>query len=108
MLVFLNYCCMIDKMNNLKKIRKDRKMTQEEVSSALNVSRATVSNWEAGIYEPDLTSLVNLAKLFSVSIEDILGIEAQKKEDVFSGLDDQEKEEVLHLIEFLKKRKSKN
>lgn len=93
-------------MNNLKNIRKSHKLTQEDVSRALNVSRATVSNWESGIYEPDLNSLVNLAKLFSVTIEEILGINIHNNnDDAFLGLDEEEKAEVLHLIDFLKGRK---
>ena len=93
-------------MNNLKSIRKSHKLTQEDVSRALNVSRATVSNWESGIYEPDLNSLVNLATLFSVTIEEILGISIHNNNDgIFSGLDEEEKNEVLHLISFFKGRK---
>ena len=56
----------------LQELRKQRKMTQEEVAEALFVSRTAVSKWESGRGYPNLESLKAIAKLFSVSVDELL------------------------------------
>lgn len=52
-------------------------MTQEAVAEALSVSRQAVSKWENGTSEPSTANLLALAKLYGVSVEELL----QRKED---------------------------
>ena len=47
-------------------------MTQEFVAETLGVSRQAVSKWESGISDPSTTNLMALAKLFVVTVEDML------------------------------------
>ena len=47
-------------------------MTQEFVAETLGVSREAVSKWESGISDPSTTNLMALAKLFGVTVEDML------------------------------------
>ena len=47
-------------------------MTQEFVAEAVGVSRQSVSKWEQGISEPSTSNLFALAKLFGVSVEELL------------------------------------
>ncbi len=47
-------------------------MTQEFVAETLGVSRQAVSKWESGISDPSTTNLMALAKLFGVTVEDML------------------------------------
>lgn len=56
----------------LKQHREDCQMTQEFVSESVGVSRQAVSKWENGKSEPSTSNLILLAKLFHVSIEDLL------------------------------------
>lgn len=56
----------------LKQHREDCKMTQEFVSESVGISRQAVSKWENGKSEPSTSNLILLAKLFHVSIEDLL------------------------------------
>lgn len=56
----------------LKQHREDCKMTQEFVSESVGVSRQAVSKWENGKSEPSTSNLILLAKLFHISIEDLL------------------------------------
>lgn len=56
----------------LKKHRIDCKMTQEFVAEALGVSRQAVSKWETGTSDPSTTNLLALAKLYGVTVEEIL------------------------------------
>lgn len=48
------------------------KMTQEFVAESLGVSRQAVSKWESGATDPSTSNLLALAKLFDVSVEELL------------------------------------
>ena len=56
----------------LKEYRTDCKMTQEFVAESLGVSRQAVSKWENGTSDPSTSNLLALAKLYGVSVEEIL------------------------------------
>ena len=56
----------------LKNHRTKNKMTQEFVAEAVGVSRQSVSKWEQGISDPSTSNLFALAKLFDISVEDLL------------------------------------
>ena len=57
---------------NLKEHRGRCKMTQEFVAESLGVSRQAVSKWENGTSDPSTSNLLALAKLFEISVEDLL------------------------------------
>ncbi len=73
------------KTSNLKKLRKTARLTQEQVAEKLNVSRQSVAKWEAGESLPDIDNCVMLAKLFNVTIDDLVGYARDKKNDAPSG-----------------------
>lgn len=54
-------------------LRKEFKMTQEEVANKLNVSRQSYSNWETGRRDPGIKTLIDLANFFNVSIDYLCG-----------------------------------
>ena len=56
----------------LKTCRTNCKMTQEFVAESLGVSRQAVSKWENGISDPSTSNLIALAKLYGVSVEELL------------------------------------
>ncbi|MEG0664983.1 MAG: helix-turn-helix transcriptional regulator [Gordonibacter sp.] len=56
----------------LKALRQERGMTQEQVAAKLYVSRTAVSKWETGGGSPNLDSLQALARLFEVSVDELL------------------------------------
>ena len=56
----------------LQELRKRRGFTQEELAERLYVSRAAVSKWESGRGYPAIESLKAIAKLFSVTIDELL------------------------------------
>ena len=56
----------------LKLYRTNCKMTQEFVAESLGVSRQAVSKWENGTSDPSTSNLLALAKLYGVSVEEIL------------------------------------
>jgi len=53
----------------LQMIRKEHKLSQEEVAEKLGVSRQAVAKWESGIAYPDLDNLICLSELFCVTID---------------------------------------
>ncbi len=57
---------------NLKNLRKQKGLTQEELAEALFVSRTAVSKWESGRGFPNIDSLKQIASFFSVSLDDLL------------------------------------
>ena len=57
---------------NIKKIRKDNHLSQEELADKLNVSRQSVSKWENGDAYPEMDKMVQICKLFNVNIDDLI------------------------------------
>ena len=67
----------------IKKLRRDREMTQEVLAEYLGVSVSAVSQWEADKTSPDLSLIAPLCHLFSVSADILLEIDlAEKKEQI--------------------------
>lgn len=56
----------------IRQIRKDNNLTQEQMAKMLNVSRQAVSNWENDKNLPDLELLVMMSKVFSVSLDELI------------------------------------
>lgn len=56
----------------LKEYRTQCKMTQEFVAEAIGVSRQAVSKWENGTSDPSTSNLLALAKLYGISVEELL------------------------------------
>jgi len=62
----------------LKRLRRDRGNTQQELAEYLFVSKQAVSKWECGKGYPDITLLPNIAAYYDVSIITLLGIEKEE------------------------------
>ena len=60
---------------NLRRFRRERELTQEEVASHLGVSFQAVSKWERNESYPDITLLPSLANYFHVSVDALIGME---------------------------------
>ena len=56
----------------LQELRKNKGLTQEELAEALYVSRTAISKWESGRGYPSIDSLKEIAKYFSVTIDELL------------------------------------
>lgn len=57
---------------NLKKIRKDNNLSQEQLADKLGVSRQSVSKWESGLAYPEMDKMLQLCKLFNLNIDELL------------------------------------
>lgn len=58
---------------NIRGLRKQHNLTQEQLAQQLNMKRQTLSNYEIGKRVPDIYELITLADIFDVSIDQIAG-----------------------------------
>ena len=58
---------------NIRELRKNANMNQEQLAEKLNITRQTVSNWESGISIPDYYQSKRLADIFHTSIDALDG-----------------------------------
>lgn len=79
----------------LKKLRKEKNFTQEQLAEQLNVSGRTVSRWETGSNMPDISILVELAEFYDVSIPEI--IDGERKSETMK---EEVKETALKLSDY--------
>lgn len=60
---------------NIRRLRRERNLTQEEVAAHLGISFQSVSKWERGEGYPDITLLPALANYFRITIDELLGMD---------------------------------
>ncbi len=90
---------------NIKILRKQSNMSQEQLATKLNVVRQTVSKWEQGISVPDAQTLVLISNLFATPVSVLLGENISKtKNDDIKAIS--KKLEVIN-SELIKKQKAK-
>lgn len=58
--------------NNIKKIRNDANMSQEDFAEMFGVTRQTISNWETSKSYPDLGTLIEISDSFEISLDILL------------------------------------
>ena len=58
--------------DNIQKLRKDLKLSQEQLAEKIDVTRQTISNWELGETSPNPEQLKLLSKALNVSIDELL------------------------------------
>lgn len=57
----------------LKELRKEKKITQQDLGNAIGVSRVTITKWEKEYIEPNISQITDLAIFFDVSIDYLTG-----------------------------------
>ncbi len=58
----------------LKELRLEKKLGQVELAKKIGVSKGVISLWENGLREPNMYSLIVLAKFFNISIDELVGL----------------------------------
>lgn len=66
---------------NIKRLRKQKGITQETLADYMHVSTAAVSKWERNETLPDISMVIPLASYFNVSTDEILGLDTAKNEE---------------------------
>ena len=64
----------MDIVSNLKHIRKERRLSQEDVAAALNITQQQYSRYEIGINEIPVRYVVVLCKFYGISSDWLLGL----------------------------------
>ena len=86
----------------LRELRIKSCLTQKKLAEMMNVSSQSILNWENGIFEPNLTQIVQLADIFSVTVDYLLehDVKLTKADEVCFEL-----EKITHeeFVAFIKK-----
>lgn len=75
----------VETANRLQMLRKQNNLSQEELAEKLGISRQAVSKWERAEASPDTDNLISLAKLYGVTLDELLRTE-NKSAPVSSGI----------------------
>lgn len=85
---------------NLKKIRKDNNLSQEQLADEIGVSRQAISKWESSVAYPEMDKIITLCEKFNLNIDDLLhkDIREIKKEEEGKKTLNKYFEDFLHFI----------
>lgn len=93
---------MSDFAKNLKKFRKQKNLSQTELSKMLNYGYTAIANYESGRNEPAFDNLIKLAEVLDVTIDELLGVSLSAEEkqliSAFKKLDNEKKKTILNLL----------
>lgn len=93
--------------DRIKQLRISSGMTQSELAKKLNITRSSVNAWEMGLSTPSTTYIVELAQLFHVSSDFLLGLSESATLDI-SSLSDREIQLIHELICYFREQKNTN
>lgn len=85
----------------IKQLREQLGMTQAELAKALQLTRSSVNGWEMGLSMPSTSMVVELAKVFNVSTDYLLGLDKYAALDI-SGLSEKEVAILCDLVQCFK------
>lgn len=78
--------CMKD---TLRRLRKEKNVTQEELAARLGISAQSVSKWERGEGFPDITLLPNIALFFGVTVDELLNVSQARIEEKIKAYEEE-------------------
>ena len=84
---------MIEFHKKIKELRKTQNITQEQLAGYLNISPQAVSRWECGLTCPDIALLPQIAELFGITVDELLGVnEKEKNREIGRVIEEAERE----------------
>lgn len=93
---------MVDCSEKLRALREARGLTQLQVANRIGISKAMISAYETASKAPSIEVLIRLSRLFGVSVDYLVCVDAPKMIDV-SGLDEEEVALITLLISKMEK-----
>ena len=93
--------------DNLKILRKNSGLSQEELSIKLNVVRQTISKWEQGLSVPDAEMLISISEVFKTPVSEILGENILEKEKNDVKVISEKLEVINEQLSMMQKQKRK-
>ena len=85
--------------DNLKTIRKIKRMSQEQLAEKVNVSRQSVSKWETGDAYPEMNNILQLCKIFNCKINDLV-------HSNMSDISSLDSEIIMNVVKFNEKKQT--
>lgn len=85
---------------NIRRLRQERGLCQEELGRRIGASKQSVSNWENGNIAPSIDLLIRLADFFGVSTDYLLGREERRTLNA-TGLSDVQATHIQQIIDDL-------
>ena len=95
---------MVDCSEKLRTLREARRLTQLQVANRIGVSKAMISAYETASKAPSIEVLIRLSRLFGVSVDYLVCVDAPKYINV-SELDDESAALIATLVSKMKTRK---
>ena len=89
--------------DRIKFLREQQQMTQTTLAKQLGITRSSVNAWEIGISVPSTQYIVELAEIFHVSTDYLLGVSSSVVLPV-TGLSEQDIQIVYQLIDYIRKK----
>lgn len=86
--------------DNLRKLRKSKKLSQEDLAEKMHVSRQSVSKWETGEAYPEMNNILELCKIFHCSINDLVN-------DSIIDIDSLDEEIKMKIVKFKSEQQRK-
>ena len=86
----------MDFSEKLQNLRKQHGLTQEELAAKLFVSRTAISKWESGRGYPNIDSLKEISKFFSVSVDELLS-----SDELINAAHDENRKNISDLLDML-------
>ena len=93
--------------DKIKLLRESNDLTQAEIAKQLGITRSSVNAWEMGISVPSTMYLVELACMFQVSTDYLLGVEHEAVLDI-SGLDEESVQILSSMARYMRNRQNKS
>ena len=69
----------------IKKLRKERKFTQQHLANLLNMDKSSISKYETGVALPEPPIIEKLSDIFNVSVDYLLGRTDNRKSSLIKG-----------------------
>lgn len=91
--------------DRIKSLRENQNKTQSELAKQLGITRSSVNAWEMGISVPSTQYVVELAHIFKVSTDYLLGVDTTSSISV-AGLSEKDVELINTIILHLKNREN--
>lgn len=94
---------MVEFGQRLKKLRKQRGMTQKQLADLIGVQNSIISFYEVGDRFPSPEIIIKLAAIFHTSTDYLLGVERNRTIDI-SGLDAEDEKVIRMMVERLREK----